>query len=159
METGLVLSIIMALMLAACQNDNANGVQKMEGGPNADLINNPVTANGMIDTNQLARITFEQKEFDFDTVKENDIVSHVFKFTNTGKVPLTILKARSSCGCTVPEWPEEPIPPGGTGEISAKFNTEGKSLNQSKIITITANTYPNDTRIKLKGYVTPVKED
>ncbi|HAD11713.1 MAG TPA: DUF1573 domain-containing protein, partial [Saprospirales bacterium] len=64
---------------------------------------------------------------------------------------------RSSCGCTVPEWPEEPIPPGGTGEIKAKFDTEGKMKEQKKTITVTANTYPNETKIMLKGMVTPVK--
>jgi len=121
------------------------------------MIRNPATANMPTDTNQLARIIFEQPEFLFGTVNEGDMVEHVFKFTNTGTIPLTILKCRSSCGCTVPEWPEEPIPPGGTGEIKAKFNTEGKMNDQKKSITVTANTYPNESKVVLKGFVTPVK--
>jgi hypothetical protein len=60
------------------------------------MINNPATANLPTDTNLLARITFEEEEFNFDTVTEGDIVIHEFKFTNYCKVPLTILKARSS---------------------------------------------------------------
>jgi hypothetical protein len=82
-------------------------------------------------------------------------VEHRFKFKNTGQVPLTILNAISSCGCTIPEWPEDPIPPGGTGEILAKFNTTGKPNDQKKTISITANTYPNLTKVVLMGHVNP----
>lgn len=156
MKNILLLLLMLAMILASCQNDGSAS-KKQGGGPNSDLIRNPATANMPTDTNQLARILFEEPEFNFGTVKEGDIVEHIFKFTNTGKVPLTILKCRSSCGCTVPEWPEEPIPPGGTGEIKAKFNTEGKSLEQKKSITVTANTYPNESKVVLKGMVTPVK--
>lgn len=158
MKNPLILSLIFAFAWMACKNDNG-GVQEIKGGgPNSELVRNPVTANLPADTNQLARITFEQPEYDFGTVNEGAIVEHTFKFVNTGKIPLTILKARSSCGCTVPEWPEEPIPPGGIGEIKAKFNTEGKLREQKKAITVTANTYPNDTKVTLKGIVNPVKE-
>jgi hypothetical protein len=148
---------VSVLLWGACKNDS-DGAQRLGGGANSEMINNPATANLPTDTNQLARITFEQSEFDFGTVKEGDVVKHEFKFTNTGKVPLTILKARSTCGCTVPEWPEDPIPPGGSGVINAKFNTEGKSNNQTKRITVTANTYPNDNVVKLIGIVTPTKD-
>ncbi len=156
MKNTLILLTFLSLVWASCKND---GVQSIgSGGPNSDLVRNPATANFPTDTNLLARITYEQPEFEFGTVNAGEIVNHVFKFTNTGKVPLTILKCRSSCGCTIPEWPEEPIPPGGTGEIKAKFNTEGKLREQKKTITVTSNTYPNDTRVVLKGIVNPVKE-
>jgi len=157
MKNSLFLLLVIALSWTSCKNDSA-GVQEIRGGgPNSELIRNPATANMPTDTNQLARITFEQPEFDFGTVNEGAVVEHTFKFTNTGKVPLTILKCRSSCGCTVPEWPEEPIPPGGTGEIKAKFNTEGKTQEQKKSITVTANTYPNESKVMLKGMVNAVK--
>lgn len=158
MKNFIYLLIATSFAFVACKSDGASGVQKVgEGGTNSDMINNPATAGMPTDTNSLARITFEEAEFDFGTVKEGDVVKHNFKFTNTGKVPLTILKARSSCGCTVPEWPEEPIPPGGTGVISARFNTEGKTERQKKAITVTANTYPNESRVILSGAVTPDK--
>ena len=157
MKNIFLISLLAAFAWSACNND-ASGVQQVEGGPNSDMIKNPATANLPTDTNQLARITFDEPEFNFGTVNEGEVVTHSFTFTNTGKVPLTILKARSTCGCTVPEWPEEPIPPGGTGEISAKFNTEGKQNSQTKTITVTANTYPNETRVKITGMVTPVSE-
>lgn len=151
----LFLSVV--ALFFACKNDN-DGVHEVRDGGNADLIRNPASANQPLDTNQLARITYEETEFDFGQVDEGTKVTHQFKFRNTGSVPLVIQKARSSCGCTVPEWPDEPIPPGGTGEITAKFNTEGKTMNQKKDIRVTANTYPNETKVTLKGYVNPVKE-
>jgi len=157
MKNRFFLLLLIAFAWTACKNDSG-GVQEIRGGgPNSELIRNPATANMPTDTNQLARITYDQPEFEFGTVNEGDVVEHVFRFTNTGKVPLTILKCRSSCGCTVPEWPEEPIPPGGTGEIKAKFNTEGKMNDQKKSITVTANTYPNESKVVIKGFVTPVK--
>ena len=145
--------LALAAMFSACQNDN--GVQEIRdgNGPNANLIRNPATADMPLDTNQLARIVFEGAEFDFGTINEGDIIEHRYKFTNTGKVPLSILNARASCGCTTPDWPKEPIPPGGTGEIYAKFNSDGRTGDQSKIIVVTANTHPNETKVKLKGHV------
>ncbi len=157
MKNSLFLLLVIALSWTSCKNDSASVQEIRGGGPNSELIRNPATANMPTDTNHLARITFEQPEFDFGTVNEGAVVEHTFKFTNTGKVPLTILKCRSSCGCTVPEWPEEPIPPGGTGEIKAKFNTEGKTQEQKKSITVTANTYPNESKVMLKGMVNAVK--
>ncbi len=157
MKNTCFLLFVAALAWVSCKNDSTGVQQVGEGGTNSEMINNPATAGMPTDTNQLARITFEESEYDFGTVKEGEVVKHTFKFTNTGKVPLTILKARSSCGCTVPEWPEEPIPPGGTGEIFARFNTEGKTERQKKAITVTANTYPNETRVILMGEVIPEK--
>lgn len=155
MKNKLFLGLLLAAFaLGACKNDKT-GVQEIRDGHNAGMVRNPITADLPLDTNQLARISYEQPEFDFGAVTEGDEVIHKFKFTNTGKVPLTILKARSSCGCTIPEWPEEPIPPGGSGEIEAKFNTTAKLKEQKKLIYVTANTYPNETHVTLKGFVNP----
>lgn len=142
---------------AACKNDSADAVREIRGGdgPNSALIRNPVSADLPLDTNKLARITYEEETHDFGNVLEGTVVEHTFQFKNTGKVPLTILNARSSCGCTIPEWPKEQIPPGGTGTISAKFNTEGKTNEQRKWIYVTANTYPNETKVLLQGIVEP----
>ena len=155
-----LLSLLLAIgVLSSCKNDKPDGVQQIsEGGSNADMVRNPASASMPADTNQLARISYEHSEFDFGQVTEGDVVEHQFKFTNTGKVPLTILKARSTCGCTIPEYPEDPIPPGGTGVISAKFNTEGKHNEQKKIIHVTANTYPSETSVMLKGFVNAPKQ-
>ena len=158
MKKGGLFLILGVFAFFACKNDKKEGVQELQGGANSDMIRNPATADLPTDTNQLARIVFQETEFDFGQATEGDIVTHSFKFTNTGKVPLTIMNARSTCGCTIPEWPEEPIAPGGTGEITAKFNTDMKKEMQKKVITVTANTYPNESRITLKGMVNEKKD-
>ena len=103
-------------------------------------------------------MTFEKTEYDFGSIKEGDIVDYVYKFKNTGKFPLVISKATATCGCTVPEWPKEPIPVGGQGEIKVKFNSKGKSNLQTKYVSINANTKPEVTKLKLTGNVT-AKDD
>jgi hypothetical protein len=83
---------------------------------------------------------FEELEFNFGTIKQGESVTHVFKFKNSGKEPLLINNAVGSCGCTVPEYPKEPIRPNGSGEIKVTFNSAGKSGPQDKTVTITYDT-------------------
>ena len=98
-------------------------------------------------------VKFAESEYDFGKVKEGEKVVHVYKFTNTGKEPLIINSAKGSCGCTVPEWPKDPVAPGATGEIKVEFNSKGKVGQQSKTVTIMANTDPNPSQIIIKGVV------
>lgn len=90
---------------------------------------------------------FDKDTHDFGKIKQGDDVEYNFKFTNTGKEPLIIENAQGSCGCTVPSYPKEPVPPGGTGEIHVKFNSAGKSGAQQKTVTLTANTDPSVTTL------------
>ncbi len=142
---------------AASDEKQVQGI-KVEGGSISEIIRNPQTANKPVDTTNVAKMFFEEKRHDFGTVNEGDIVRHVYKFTNTGTVPLIINNAKSTCGCTVPEWPKDPIAPGKSGEISVRFDTKGKINQQGKPITIFANTYPNKTVLQLKGMVIPAKQ-
>lgn len=96
-------------------------------------------------------ITFDEAVYDFGTRKTGEIVEHVYKFKNTGSEPLVITNAKGSCGCTVPQWPKEPIPAGGEGEIKVKFDGKGKTGPQSKNVSITANTNPSTTILTIKG--------
>ena len=98
-------------------------------------------------------MTFGEMTHDFGGIDEGDKVSHVFTFNNSGDEPLIINSAKGSCGCTVPEWPKEPIPPGGEGSIKVEFNSKGKAGNQTKTVTINANTDPNPTRLTIKAQV------
>lgn len=101
-----------------------------------------------------ASFTFDNVEWDFGTIDQGDVVEHSFEFTNTGTEPLIISNAKGSCGCTVPVWPREPIAVGATGTISVKFNSKGKKNKQHKRVTLTANTTPNQTVLRVKGEVT-----
>lgn len=83
---------------------------------------------------------FEELDHNFGTIKQGESVTYIFKFKNDGKEPLIINTAVGSCGCTVPEYPKEPIRPNGAGEIKVTFNSTGKSGPQDKTITITYDT-------------------
>ena len=100
-------------------------------------------------------IEFQEYEHHFGTIDEGDKVEHIFVFTNTGDEPLLISKCKGSCGCTVPQCPKQPIAPGETGEIKVVFNSRGKKNHQVKRVTVTANTEPAQTVIKIVADVTP----
>lgn len=104
-------------------------------------------------------VKFEETEFDFGTVDQGEKVTHVYKFANTGNEPLIISNAKGSCGCTVPSWPKEPIPVGGSGEIQVQFDSKGKKNKQSKKVTITANTDPVQSFLTIKGEVNAPETD
>ena len=98
-------------------------------------------------------IEFAEEAFDFGTITQGEKVNHVFKFTNTGESDLVIVSAKGSCGCTVPEWPKEPIPPGESGDIQVIFSSEGKKGKQHKRVSIIANTEPATSVIAIKGEI------
>jgi hypothetical protein len=98
-------------------------------------------------------IQFESIEINFGEVKEGTTVNKVYKLKNTGKKRLMIEKVEGSCGCTVAEWPRYPVEPGENAEIKVNFNTLGKRGDQDKSITVTANTEPALTILRIKGKV------
>lgn len=74
-------------------------------------------------TEKTPEITFEKTVYDYGQIYVNDNGDCVFNFKNTGKADLILTNCTSSCGCTVPEWPKEPIPPGGKAVIKVHYNT------------------------------------
>jgi hypothetical protein len=138
---------------------SADEIEKMQGITNSSLIYNPVTADEAIKPEEAAKIEFEEEVFDFGDIAEGESVEHIFKFKNTGQNPLVISHAEGSCGCTVPEWPNHPIAPGDGGEIKVKFNSQGKQGEQDKTVTVSANTIPNKTKIRIVGGVEPKPEE
>lgn len=98
-------------------------------------------------------ITFDKTEHNFGQMKQGDQVECVFKVTNTGNEPLIIEEAHGSCGCTVPDYPKEPIPGGQTRDIKVKFNSTGKKGSQTKTVTLTANTEPLQSVLTIKAEV------
>ena len=100
-----------------------------------------------------AQIVFDQPKFNFGTVTEGTKVENTFTFKNNGTEPLILANVQTTCGCTVPEWPKEPILPGKTGAIKATFNTTGKGGQQNKVITIISNAKEGNTTVALLGTV------
>ncbi len=160
MKSALAIGL-MAFVLGACGSDKdaekriaelENKINQLQSAqPGAAATPTPeVKPEG-----PLPSFSFEAEEHDFGTITEGDVVEHTFKFTNTGDAPLIIQSAKGSCGCTVPTWSKEPIPVGGTGEIVAKFDSKGKPNIQNKTVTVTANTWPKQTTLRIKAMVTP----
>ena len=92
---------------------------------------------------------FTEKSFDFGDVQQGNSVTHVFRFQNTGTEPLMILNVQTTCGCTAPNWPKTPVPPGENGEITVTFNSAKKVGRLNKIITVYTNSKKPEEKLKI----------
>jgi hypothetical protein len=100
-----------------------------------------------------ASIEFNKEVHDYGTIKNGADGSCTFEFKNNGDSPLIISNAKGSCGCTVPEWPKEPIAPGATGVIKVSYDTmRTGEINKSVTITSNAINAP-DKIVFIKGTV------
>jgi hypothetical protein len=91
--------------------------------------------------------------YDFGKITDGEKVVYNYRFRNTGNKPLVISSAVASCGCTVPEKPEEPIKPGETGILKVVFNSEGKVGPAHKEIRVVSNAFPPFPVLLIKGIV------
>jgi len=98
-------------------------------------------------------LTVDRMEHDFGKIPDTAPVETSFVITNDGDEPLLITNAQGSCGCTVPEYPKDPIPPGESRDMKVSFNPTGKEGVNNKTVTITANTEPATTIIYVKSDV------
>ncbi len=146
-RTIFLVTLLLGVVLTSCNNnptskvnkDNLETAKKRDHGIKYD---SPV-------------MKFENVEHDFGTINEGDVVETVFNFTNTGKKELIITSAKATCGCTIPEWPREPILSGKSAEIKVKFNSRGKPNKQQKRITLITNTQNGKELLLIKAFVTP----
>jgi hypothetical protein len=99
-----------------------------------------------------AKIEFKTESIDYGAIEKGADGVRIFEFTNTGNAPLIISKASSSCGCTIPKKPEEPIMPGDTGEIQVKYDTNRVGPIR-KAITVISNADTPTKVLKIKGEV------
>lgn len=111
----------------------------------------PADYNGPLTT-----IGFPEAVHDFGKVKQDSENKYTFTFTNTGKDPLVITDAVGSCGCTVPDYPKHPIAPGETGAINVVYKPGKQEGNQNKTVTVTANTEPSQTVLRITADVQKV---
>ncbi len=99
-------------------------------------------------------MTFEITEVDYGTIVQGSDPLRVFIFSNVGDEPLIISKAKGSCGCTVPMYPQDPILPGETAEIEVRYDTNRIGPFQ-KTVTLTTNEASPTHVLKIKGKVNP----
>lgn len=99
---------------------------------------------------------FEKEIIDYGKILRGSNGVRTFVFTNVGDQPLVIENIKSSCGCTVPKKPKQPIMPGEKGEIKVAYDTK-RPGGFSKMITIFSNAKSDRKVLKIKGYVQKVK--
>jgi hypothetical protein len=136
--------LLMLIFMVGAVNVNA------QNSPTAVDQKESIVMNGPI-------MTFESLTVDYGVIDRNSEPLRVAKFTNTGTEPLIIKNARGSCGCTVPEWPKEPIMPGETAQIEIRYSTNriGKF---NKKVTLTTNVVGDPIVLTVKGEVLKEKE-
>ncbi len=160
MKKTLSLLALASLAVTFSCKDSASSKIQAENVEATQSAETPATSGETVDAttpvnSAVPIMTFEEKEFDFGTIKEGDKVEHIFSFTNTGKADLVIADAKGSCGCTVPQFKKEPIKPGETSTMTVTFDSSGKPGKQQKSVTITANTATGNELLTIKADVTP----
>ncbi|RMB63892.1 DUF1573 domain-containing protein [Dokdonia sinensis] len=101
-----------------------------------------------------AEITFESDVVDYGEVEYGADGVREFKFTNTGDDVLIVARVYSTCGCTIPEKPEDPIQPGASDVIKVKYDTKRPGPIR-KTITVYTNASETPYTLKIKGKVLP----
>jgi len=119
----------------------------------ADRIENSAVPASEEMMEALPEIVFESEFHDFGEITEGMVVKHTFTFTNEGEGPLVISNAQGSCGCTVPDWPRQPIAPGESADINVSFNSTGRAGKQDKRVTLTTNAVPQTKVLNITSMV------
>jgi hypothetical protein len=101
-----------------------------------------------------SKIEFENTTFDFGKIAFGSDGECVFRFTNTSNEALIINSVKTTCGCTNPKWPKDPVDPGKSGEIKVKYDTQIQGRFQ-KGITVFCNAANSPVKLLIKGEVQP----
>lgn len=159
MKDTIILLII--LFLVGCQQENSNSASNTSSETIGDLdlkdyesiLRHPVSSNNKLDSLDLAEINFKVKEISFDTIVMGEKAEIDFHFDNTGNNTLYILDTKVSCGCTITSYPRGGISAGNGGVISIIFDSTGKSGMQDRSIIVVSNGDPNETLLRIKGFI------
>lgn len=103
-------------------------------------------------------IVFDKLVHDYGTLYVQGDGNCEFGFTNTGKEPLILSSVKSSCGCTVPSWPREPIMPGKKETIKVKYDT-GRMGPINKTVTVMSNAKNTPIVLKITGNIIQKPQD
>ena len=97
-------------------------------------------------------LKFEVLEHNFGIIPKNGNGTYEFVFSNAGTTPLILSNVKSSCGCTIPEWPKDPIPAGKESVIKVKYDTR-RVGNFVKSISIYSNAQDAPVVLRIRGQV------
>ena len=145
--------LVISLVITSCYSESED--QEIT----TDLVSNPLTENQSAEEVLIPKIQMDEESFDFGAIQQGESVTHDFILKNVGDANLIISSAKGSCGCTVPEWPKEPIAKAEEAIIKVTFDSAGKSGKQNKTVTLVTNAIPNTKVITITGNViVPEKE-
>ena len=147
-----VSAVALAAFMFSCNSETANTEASTETTVVAPETTTETTLPTSVAT-ELTSLSIDRMEHDFGKIPDTAPVETSFTITNTGDKPLLITNAQGSCGCTVPEYPKEPLAPGESRDMKVSFNPNGKEGVNNKTVTITANTDPATTIINIKSDV------
>ncbi|MFT4154994.1 DUF1573 domain-containing protein [Parafilimonas sp.] len=139
MKTGISILFFLVIFYA-CSHDKKPGTNKQNIEPALSKQN---------DTAGYTEIQWLDSVIDFGTMRSGDSMQFKFRFKNTGSKPLLISEAQPSCGCTITDYPKDPILPGKSSFISASFKSYTSFGPVFKTITVTANTKHNNKHVLL----------
>ncbi|UOK42285.1 MULTISPECIES: DUF1573 domain-containing protein [Flavobacterium] len=142
-----MLAVAALVLSTSCKNRNVS--EKIDE-TNVEKVTAENAVNG-----KLPVIKFNEMEHDFGTIKEGEKVETVFKISNEGEADLIVMNAQGSCGCTVPEWPKEPIKPGTSADMKVTFDSKGKPGQQHKSVILTTNTKEGSEKVVITAMVSP----
>ena len=111
-----------------------------------------VSFNSFSQTSKGPVIKFESIIHDYGTIYQATDGNCTFTFKNEGDEPLILSNVRSSCGCTVPNWPKDPILPGQSNAIHVTYDTKRLGII-SKQITVVSNATEPSLVLSIKGNV------
>jgi len=134
----LLLSVFCLFTLGACAGNQANNAANST--PNTTPGNNQI-------------IVFEKLTHDFGQLTSGEKVSYVFRFTNQGSEPLLISHVDTGCGCTVGDYPKQPVLPGEKGGITVNFNSSGRIGLQSQSARVFTNVGNEPIVLRIKANV------
>ena len=142
-----LILLLVSLALVSC---NSSSDEKTI---TTDLVNSPLTANSNAEKVLTPNIEMLETSYNFGEMLQGESVTHDFILKNTGEADLIISAAKGGCGCTVPEWPKNPIAKGEEATIKVTFNSAGKSGKQNKTVTLVTNAIPNTKVLTINGNV------
>tara|TARA_B100001778_G_C18249298_1_gene477026 strand:- start:170 stop:622 length:453 start_codon:yes stop_codon:yes gene_type:complete len=140
------------LILSGCINSNKTNIT-------SDLVQIPITTDRSINKIFMPKLELNRDSFDFGEIKQNESVIVEFILKNVGNAPLIIRSVKASCGCTVIDWPSEPIMDGDDTIIKVTFNSGERRGAQTKTVSLITNAVPSIKVLKITGTVLVTKNN
>lgn len=137
----------------ACNTGDVKEKNTEENNPDllsTELVHNPRSLNIPVDSSLPAgKLLFSDTVHHFGQLNEGEKVQYQFEMTNIGSEEIIITRAEGSCGCTVPEYEQKPLPPGQKSYMLVTFDSQGKGGHNEKHVKIKTNGIPSEYKLTI----------